>query len=188
MLKYRHFITTITRHVVSSATSSSSSRSRHFSSDWRNNNIISFRTTSTSSVDRGLLKNANPWRFHCRVNDYAPLISRRYFHITSYTLLDPRFTSKDSNKDDTFGAESDEKKLIDKNTQTTTTAALNQRAAGAILTQLSSIPNILTLSRIMVTPYLSYLLITHYHTKQNAVLSAGVMHLRQPQLRKVSHI
>ena len=176
MLKYRRFITTITRHVVSSATSSSSSRSsRHFSSDWRNNNIISFRTTSTSSVDRGLLKNANPWRFHCCVNDYAPLISRRYFHITSYTLLDPRFTRKDSNKDDTFGAESDE--LIDKNTRTTTTAALNQRAAGAILTQLSSIPNILTLSRIMVTPYLSYLLITHYHTKQtlqNAVISAGV--------------
>lgn len=179
MLKYRHFITTITRHVVSSATtSSSSSRSRHFSSDWRNNNIISFRTTSTSSVDRGLLKNAHPWRLHCCVNDYAPLISRRYFHITSYTLLDPRFTRKDSNKDDTFGAESDEKKLIDKNTRTTTTSALNQRAAGAILTQLSSIPNILTLSRIMATPYLSYLLITHYHTKQqtpqDAVLSAGV--------------
>ena len=177
MLKYRHFITTITRHVVSSATSSSSSRSRHFASDWRNNNIISFRTTSTSSVDRGLLKNANPWRFHCCVNDYAPLISRRYFHITSYTLLDPRFTRKDSNKDDTFGAESDEKKLIDKNTRTTTTAALNQQAAGAIVTQLSSIPNILTLSRIMATPYLSYLLITHYHTKhtpQDAVLSAGV--------------
>jgi len=180
MLKYRHFITTITRHDVSSATYSSSSRSsRHFCSEWRNN-IISFRTTSTSSVDRGLLKNAYPWRFLYCVNDYAPLISRRYFHITSYTLLDPRFTRKDSNKDDTFVAQvakSGEKKLIDKNTRTTTTAALNQRAAGAILTQLSSIPNILTLSRIMVTPYLSYLLITHYHTKQtplDAVISAGV--------------
>src|SRR5210317_857208 len=116
MLKYRHFITTITRHVLSSATSSSSSRSRHFSSDWRNNNIISFRTTSTSSVDRGLLKNAYPWRFLFCGNGYAPLIlSRRYFHITSYTLQDSRFTRNDSNKDDTFVAqvaESDEKKLI----------------------------------------------------------------------------
>lgn len=178
MLKYRDFIATITRHVVSSATSSSSSRSRHFYSDWRNKNIISFRTTSTSSFDRGLLKNAYPWRFLCCVNGYAPLIlSRRYFHITSYTLQDSRFIRKDSNNDDTFDAESDENNLIDKNTRTTTTAALNQRAAGAILTQLSSIPNILTLSRIMVTPYLSYLLITHYHTKQtpqDAVISAGV--------------
>lgn len=38
---------------------------------------------------------------------------------------------------------------------------INQSATNAILSQLSSPPNLLTLSRIFATPYLSYLLISH---------------------------
>ncbi len=80
-------------------------------------------------------------------------------------LLDSRLTKRDNN--DTESNESPEvEKRNDKNTTTSKASALNQRAAGAILTQLSSVPNLLTLSRIAATPYLSYLLITHHHTKQ----------------------
>lgn len=46
---------------------------------------------------------------------------------------------------------------------------INQRAVAAILKQLASPPNILTLSRIAATPYLSYLLVSHHHGKINAV-------------------
>ncbi|KAL7554237.1 hypothetical protein ACHAWF_017655 [Thalassiosira exigua] len=42
------------------------------------------------------------------------------------------------------------------------TPVLNQRATGAILEQLSSPPNILTLSRIVATPYLSYLVVSNH--------------------------
>lgn len=92
-------------------------------------------------------------------------------------LLDSRLTRKDGN--DTKDTESHvTKQRNDEITNTTTaaTSALNQRAAGAILTQLTSIPNLLTLSRIAATPYLSYLLITHHHTKQasNDVVAAGI--------------
>ncbi|KAL9183833.1 hypothetical protein ACHAXT_004689 [Thalassiosira profunda] len=45
--------------------------------------------------------------------------------------------------------------------QSTGAAAINQRATNAILSQLSSPPNVLTVSRILATPYLSYLLISH---------------------------
>lgn len=78
-------------------------------------------------------------------------------------LLDSKCTRKDDN--DNKDTESQQRIDENKNTTTATTSALNQRAAGAILTQLTSIPNILTLSRIVATPYLSYLLITHHHTK-----------------------
>lgn len=40
---------------------------------------------------------------------------------------------------------------------------LNQRATNAILSQLSSPPNLLTLSRMIATPYLSYLLVSHHN-------------------------
>jgi len=84
-------------------------------------------------------------------------------------LLDSRFTRKDSNSNsDTDTASLVEKQPYDDVNKTTTTTAMNQRAAGAILTQLTSIPNILTLSRIAATPYLSYLLISHHHTKQTS--------------------
>ena len=47
----------------------------------------------------------------------------------------------------------------------TKASPINQRAAAAILMQLSSPPNILTLSRILATPYLSNLLISHHTEK-----------------------
>ena len=50
-----------------------------------------------------------------------------------------------------------------------TTSPIDQRAAKEILKQLSSPPNILTLSRIMATPYLSYLLVSHHHEKMSLV-------------------
>jgi cardiolipin synthase len=46
------------------------------------------------------------------------------------------------------------------------TSPLNQRAKSAILSQLSSPPNMLTLSRIVATPYLSYMLISHHHKSE----------------------
>ena len=51
------------------------------------------------------------------------------------------------------------------------TSPLNQRATNAILSQLSSPPNLLTLSRIIATPYLSSMLISHHH-KSEATASA----------------
>ena len=56
-----------------------------------------------------------------------------------------------------------------------TTTLINQRATNAILAQLSSPPNLLTLSRIVATPYLSYLLISHYHHKSEVTSSADVV-------------
>lgn len=53
---------------------------------------------------------------------------------------------------------------------------INQRAAKEIIKQLSSPPNILTMSRIIATPYLSYMLISHYDQKMvaaNSDLSTG---------------
>ena len=52
--------------------------------------------------------------------------------------------------------------------RSTTALPINQRAAKEILKQLRSPPNILTLSRIMATPYLSFLLISHHHEKLGA--------------------
>lgn len=51
------------------------------------------------------------------------------------------------------------------------TSPLNQQATNAILSQLSSPPNLLTLSRIIATPYLSHMLISHHH-KSEATASA----------------
>ena len=45
------------------------------------------------------------------------------------------------------------------------TAPINKQATNAILSQMTSPPNILTLSRIIATPYLSYMLISHHHDK-----------------------
>lgn len=45
---------------------------------------------------------------------------------------------------------------------------MNQKAMNAILTQLSSPPNLLTLSRIFATPYLSYLLISNHNKSVGA--------------------
>mmetsp|Transcript_25283 Transcript_25283/g.53320 ORF Transcript_25283/g.53320 Transcript_25283/m.53320 type:complete len:437 (+) Transcript_25283:28-1338(+) len=55
------------------------------------------------------------------------------------------------------------------------TTPLDKRAATAILSQLSSPPNILTLSRIIATPYLSYMLISHHNSTNSprAVASAA---------------
>ena len=54
-----------------------------------------------------------------------------------------------------------------------TTSPLNWSALNAILSQLSSPPNILTMSRILATPYLSYLLISHHHSKINLIESSA---------------
>ena len=56
-----------------------------------------------------------------------------------------------------------------------TTTLINQRATNAILAQLSSPPNLLTLSRIVATPYLSYLLISHYHHKSEVTSFTDVV-------------
>ena len=58
----------------------------------------------------------------------------------------------------------DEEKTSCKTKNNDDTSPLNQSATNAILSQLSSPPNILTMSRIVATPYLSYLL-THYPKK-----------------------
>ena len=50
-----------------------------------------------------------------------------------------------------------------------TSSPIDQRAAKEILKQLSSPPNILTLSRIMATPYLSHLLVSHHHEKMPVI-------------------
>ena len=55
----------------------------------------------------------------------------------------------------------------------TTASPLNWSALNAILSQLSSPPNILTMSRILATPYLSYLLISHHHSKINLIESSA---------------
>ena len=54
------------------------------------------------------------------------------------------------------------------NNTSNTTTPLDQRASNAILKQLSSPPNLLTLSRIIATPYLSYMLISHNNSKEIA--------------------
>ena len=54
----------------------------------------------------------------------------------------------------------------------TIASPLNQRAAHEILKQLSSPPNVLTMSRLLATPYLSYLLISHHHEKSLSDASA----------------
>jgi len=88
---------------------------------------------------------------------------------SSCMLLDSRSTSKDNNdteNTESHGVEQRNARIENATTTTVAASAMNQRAAGAILTQLTSVPNLLTLSRIAATPYLSYLLITHHHTTQ----------------------
>lgn len=53
------------------------------------------------------------------------------------------------------------------------TTPLDQKSANAILTQLSSPPNLLTMSRILATPYLSYLLISHNQCTSLATSSSA---------------
>lgn len=49
---------------------------------------------------------------------------------------------------------------------------INLRAANAIISQLSSPPNMLTMSRIVATPYLSYLLVSHSNSMHDAAQSS----------------
>jgi len=60
------------------------------------------------------------------------------------------------------------------NIDSSDTTPINQSATNAILSQLSSPPNLLTLSRIFATPYLSYLLISH-NDKSMAASSSAVV-------------
>ena len=161
---------TITRHVV--ATSSR----KNYSYEWRNilsSSLVHKRSfqAASATINNGLFKTYHPLHLlYC-----SDVAARRRMFTSSCMLLDSRRTRKDGN--DTKDTESHvTKQRNDEITNTTATSALNQRAAGAILTQLTSIPNILTLSRIVATPYLSYLLITHHHTKKasNDVVAAGI--------------
>ena len=68
--------------------------------------------------------------------------------------------------------ESTENSISDSN-NSATTSPLNWSALNSILSQLSSPPNILTMSRILATPYLSYLLISHHHSKINLIESSA---------------
>ena len=164
MFSSLHLTTTITRHVV--ATSSR----RNYCNEWRNllsSSCIHKRSfqAAASTCASELLKTSYP--IHLRYCDDTKAIRRMF--TSSCALLDSRLTRKDNN--DTKDTESPiANQTNDENKDNTTTAAsaMNQRAAGAILTQLTTVPNILTLSRIAATPYLSYLLITHHHTKQTS--------------------
>eukprot|EP00986_Skeletonema_menzelii_P017358 scaffold19153_cov80-Skeletonema_menzelii.AAC.13 len=158
----------ITRHVF--ATSSR----KNYCYEWRNilssSNVQkrSFQAASTS-VSKRLFNTS----YHLHLLYCSDATDRRKMFSNSCMLLDSRCTRKDGN--DTKDTENHvgPKQMNDEN-KNTTTSALNQRAAGAILTQLTSIPNILTLSRIAATPYLSYLLITHHHTKHSNDVVAGI--------------
>ena len=68
----------------------------------------------------------------------------------------------------------DEEKTSCKTKNNDDTSTLNQRATNAILSQLSSPPNILTMSRIVATPYLSYLLISHDPEKSLAISASTI--------------
>jgi len=67
----------------------------------------------------------------------------------------------------------DNNSFSDGNNNNTTTSPLNWSALNSILSQLSSPPNILTMSRILATPYLSYLLISHHHNKNSLIESSA---------------
>lgn len=175
MFNSLHFITSITRNVV--APSATTSR-RTFYSEWRNLAAYSLQNNLASkdaftSCCNGRFNNAYPRHFIFRGDSfyYSKILATRCIFTTSGVLLDSKFTrKKDSNFNESLKVKQTDDEKIKK-----TTSAINQRAAGAILTQLTSIPNLLTLSRIAVTPYLSYLLITHYHTKQAShYVSVGI--------------
>lgn len=68
--------------------------------------------------------------------------------------------NKEPTNDNTFSINNDQ--------NDSDTSPINQRATNAILSQLSSPPNLLTLSRIFATPYLSYLLISYQSSKSMA--------------------
>jgi len=77
------------------------------------------------------------------------------------------------NHSDNDEISSDNKKSTVDNGNRSDTTPLDQRATNAILSQLSSPPNLLTLSRILATPYLSYLLISH-HGEDVAASSSNI--------------
>ncbi len=85
-----------------------------------------------------------------------------------------RWLSKTSQKEEEGNLNNSEKQTsteIKFSSISDITSPLNQRATNAILSQLSSPPNLLTLSRIIATPYLSHMLISHHH-KSEATASA----------------
>lgn len=59
--------------------------------------------------------------------------------------------------------------------QQLSTSPLNQQATNAILSQLSSPPNILTISRILATPFLSYMLISEHSRITNNDSSSDIL-------------
>ena len=113
--------------------------------------------------------NSNAFSSLICVNELSLSSSQRTF-TSSCVLFDSRITDNRINHaTDTETITSSKqirKEESSKRVTSTTTAPMNHRAAGAIMKQITSIPNILTLSRIAATPYLSYLLITHHQTKQ----------------------
>ena len=90
-----------------------------------------------------------------------------------------RPSANDKNEDHHTITEKEEKQQSTDNNSfsdgknNTTTSPLNWSALNAILSQLSSPPNILTMSRILATPYLSYLLISHHHDKNSLIESSA---------------
>jgi cardiolipin synthase len=84
--------------------------------------------------------------------------------------------------------ERDNSKQIDQ--QQLSTSPLNQQATNAIISQLSSPPNILTMSRILATPFLSYMLISEHSCKTNgdssSVLSESDTSLGATQISDVA--
>lgn len=64
-------------------------------------------------------------------------------------------------------------------------SAMDKRAFSAILSQMKSPPNMLTMSRIIATPYLSYILLSHYSersTEVSAVSSSVDGYISSPTL------
>ena len=104
-----------------------------------------------------------PYHYSC-----LPILDRPQFMVANeqsvlglYRLFSVSATSIKSTKCKSIHS----KRATESQNRITTALPINQRAAKEILKQIQSPPNLLTLSRIMATPYLSFLLISHHHEK-----------------------
>ena len=90
-------------------------------------------------------------------------ISCRVFELTDRTVC-PKWVSTNRDRDNDA-----------KNRHTVSPEvaswAMDKRAFAAIVSQMKSPPNVLTLSRIIATPYLSFLLLSHYSERSTEVSS-----------------
>lgn len=106
---------------------------------------------------------------------FRPQYNQQSTGIYFYDRKEPRIVVARWLSKSSHGKERDNSKQLDHrfNVNTATgkqqlsTSPLNQQATNAILSQLSSPPNILTMSRIIATPFLSYMLISEHSHRTN---------------------